>query len=259
MTRIPISVAALAALCLALAVPATAAPDPELASGVVFDIQAGAIVVDTRDGRETFELAADSTVPPGLAPGDFVLVRVDEPGSWRADQVLIVDERVEVTGEIDPDAERAVLGTVSATGRQQLLVETVDGKQAFVVNPEKLFPPLPTPDQKVAVTYRTLEVHPPQYLATGLVELPADFRLDSGNVRVTSEPAVAPRPPAPPAPEPLAERFTEEPPALPTPARMIEPAVESIEPLPQTATPLPLLLAAGGLLLGLAVATRHDQ
>lgn len=257
MTRTPTSVALLAALCLAL--PAAAAQEPQLASGTVFTVSAGAIVLETPAGRETFELAAGATVPADLAPGDFILVRVDEPGSWRADQVLIVDERIEVAAELDPDAERAVLGTVSATGRQQLMVETVDGRQAFVVNPEKLFPPLPAPDQKVAVTYRTLEVHPPQHLATGLVVLPADFRLDAGNVRVTSEPASAPQPPAAPAPEPLAERLIEEPPALPTPARMIEPAVEPIEPLPQTGTPLPLLLAAGGLLLGLAVATRHDQ
>jgi len=32
-----------------------------------------------------------------------------------------------------------------------------------------------------------------------------------------------------------------------------------VEPLPQTATPLPLMLGVGALLFALAIATRHDQ
>lgn len=236
------------------AVPAAA--EPEIAAGIVFTADPHAIVLETPEGRQTYELAEGAAVPADLAPGDPVLVRIDEPGSWRADEVLIVEDRVEVTGELAPEEERAVLGTVSATSPQQLLVETTTGEQAFVVNPEKLFPPLPTPEQKVAVTYRTLELHPPRHLATGLVVLPDDFRLASGAVRVTSEPAVVAQ--APP-PEPLPERLEEEPPALPTPARMIEPVDEPIEPLPQTGTPLPLMLGAGALLLGLGIAARHDQ
>jgi hypothetical protein len=234
---------------------ALAAPPPEVASGTVVTASDHTLVLDTAAGRETYEIADGASVPADLAPGDVILVRLDEPGSWRADQVLIVKESVEVTAELDPDGERAVLGTVSATSPDQLLVETTTGEQAFVVNPEKLFPPLPTPDQRVAVTYRTLELHPPLHMATGLVVLPDDFRFASGNVRVTSEPVVVAQAPPPPAPEPLPQPI-EEAPALPAPEPMM---AEPIEPLPQTATPFPLMLGAGALLLALAVATRHDQ
>jgi hypothetical protein len=180
-------------------------------------------------------------------------VRLDAEGA--ADRVLIIEDSVEVTADFDPDAERAVLGIVSATSPDQLLVETTTGEQAFVVNPEKLFPPLPTPDQRVAVTYRTLEIHPPQHLATGLIVLPDDFSLTAGNVQVTTETAVIAQAPSPPR----AERLEQAPPALPAPTRTIAPANEPIETLPQTGTPLPLLLGAGALLLGLGIATRHNQ
>ncbi|MEZ5332710.1 MAG: hypothetical protein R2991_11790 [Thermoanaerobaculia bacterium] len=235
---------------------ALAADSGEVASGIVVSTAADTIVLDTPAGRDTFSLAPEAALTADLAPGDTVLVRLD--GDGRAADVLLVEDRVEVTAPLDRETERAVLGTVSATSPQQLLVRTTTGEQAFVVDPEKLFPPLPAPDRKVAVTYRTLDLHPPRHLATGLVVLPDDFRLASGAVRVTSEPAVVAQAPAP-APEPLPERLEEERPALPTPARMIEPVNEPIEPLPQTATRLPVVLSAGALLLGLGIAARHDQ
>ena len=86
---------------------------------------------------------------------------------------MIVHDHIVVVE--DEETEGALLGIVTAISPQQLLVETTTGEQAFVINPEKLFPPLPEADQKVAVTYRTLEVHPPQHIATGLVVLPKEL------------------------------------------------------------------------------------
>lgn len=244
------------ALLLAAATSLAAAPSTDVASGVVVSTALDTLVLDTTNGRDTFALAPGARLATDLAPGDTVLVRLDDTG--RGTDVLLIEDRVEVTAPLDTETERAVLGTVSATSPQQLLVETTSGEQAFVVNPEELFPPLPTPDQKVAVTYRTLDLNPLRHLATGLVVLPADFRLAGSAVRVTSEPTVVAQAEAP-APEPLPERLHEEAPALPTPARMIEPIDEPVEPLPQTGTRLPVVLSAGALLLGLGIAARHDQ
>ncbi len=248
-----LTIAALAAWCVAGAV--VAAPQQELDSGVVVDHGRETLVLDTPEGRETFALDADTIQPGGLDTGDLVVVRSTEPGSPLAEEVIMVEDRIEVLGEID-DQERAVFGTVSATSPQQLLVETPTGGQAFVIDPEKLFPPLPAPDQRLVVTYRTLEIHPPLHMATGLVALPDDFQFAyGGSVRETSEPMqvaqVAP-PPPPRSPEPIRQ------PPAPEPV-VAAPVAPRMESLPQTATPVPLALAAGVLLVGLGVASRFSR
>ena len=145
----------------------------DMMSGVVVTSGTGEIVVETSDGRKTFMIGDSVMMPAGLAEGDIVLIDVDSPGSLNAEKVMIVHDHIVVIE--DEESEGALLGVVTAISPQQLLVHTTTGEQAFVINPEKLFPPLPEADQKVAVTYRTLEVHPPQHMATGLVVLPNDL------------------------------------------------------------------------------------
>ncbi len=248
MLRKSLSIAAVAVLCLAGA--AIANPELEMSSGFVVVTGTDTLVIETEDGRQTFDLVEGTIVPADLEDGDFVLVRVTEPGSQRAEQIIVVDERISVLAELD-ELERAVVGTVTATSTDQLLVETPTGGQAFAIDPERLFPPLPQPHQRIVVTYRTLEIHPPMHMATGLILLPADFQLTAGNVRETSEPmqvAQAPPPIVEPAPAPA--------PVKATPAA---PAVERITSLPQTGTALPLALTAGVLLIGLGVASRFSR
>ncbi len=254
MLRQALTIVAIALLCWT---GGAIAKTEEMASGFVVVSGSDTIEIETSDGRRTYVFTDDAIVPAELADGDFVLVRVDDP-SQRAEQIIIVDERVEVVGEALDEAERAVVGTVTATSTDQLLVETPTGGQAFVIDPEKLFPPLPEPNQRVVVTYRTLEIHPPMHMATGLILLPADFQLTAGAVRETSEPmqvavVVPPPPPAPivvkPAPPPAPVVIEQVP----------QPEPERVAALPQTATPLPLALMAGVLLVSLGVASRFTR
>lgn len=239
---------------LGLAGAALAKPDDDLVSGTVIASSGSTIVIDTPAGERSFVLAEGAVGPAALGSGDFVLVRLSEPGSESAEQILIVDERVDVTAEVDE--ERAVLGTVTAASPDQLLVETSSGGQAFVVDPEKLFPPLPAPGKRIAVTYRTLEVKPPLHMATGLVELPADFQFLSGSVRETSEPIeVAHEPPIVEEPQ-VAQAI---PPPAPAPAPVLEQAPQRLESLPQTGTSVPLAAAAALLLIGFGVASRFSR
>lgn len=250
--RQSLSIAAVAVLCLAGA--AIANPELEMSSGFVVVTGSDTLVIETADGRQTFELAESTLVPADLEDGDFVLVRVTEPGSQRAEQIIVVDDRLEVLAELD-EVERAVVGTVTATSTDQLLVETPSGGQAFAIDPEKLFPPVPQPNQRIVVTYRTLEIHPPMHMATSLTLLPADFQLTAGNVRETSEPIQVAKVTAP-VPPPIVE-----PAPAPAPVKALTPAapVAAIKSLPQTATVLPLALTAGVLLVGLAIASRFSR
>jgi hypothetical protein len=180
-TRYSILAAAFATLCLTAAL--AQAPQDGMLSGVVVTSGTGQLEIETSDGRKTFQVAPAVVMPADLQPGDLVLVSVSEPGSLDANRILIVNDTIVVTE--DRGAEQAVVGTVKSTSPQQLIVETTTGGQAFVIDPEKLFPPLPAPDQRVAVMYRTLEVHPPQYMATGLVLLSDDVRISSLETETT--------------------------------------------------------------------------
>ena len=228
---------------------AAAAGTAEMEAGHLVSVEADRVIV-TIEGSDTAYLLTDgAAVAENLENGDLVLVRVIDRETMTADRVVVVDTEVEVLEDVG--AERAVFGTVQATGPQQLIVETTSGEQAFVVQPEKLFPPLPTPDQRVAVTYRTLEVHPPRHLATGLVVLEEGLAPRSA-VRVTSEPVavVAEAQPTPPP----ARR-----PVIPAPAPAPEPLeVERVEQpeLPQTGSNLPALGLIGLSLLALGSAVR---
>ena len=147
--RATVAVAMAAAMLLCLTA-AAANPEKELVSGVVVTHETGQLVIDTDEGQKTFTVDA-ALVPIDLVEGDIVLVGVAEPGSMQADRLIVVDEQVIVTEDLE--AERAVIGTVSAVSPQQLLVETTTGEQAFVIAPEKLFPPLPEPDLRLTARF----------------------------------------------------------------------------------------------------------
>jgi hypothetical protein len=178
------ALAVAATLCWTVAI---ASPNKEMISGVVVSHEADELVIETGEGRRTFMLAGDTLVPDNVMAGDMVLVNLSEQDSEQVERIITVDEQVVVTDDLE--AERAVIGVVTAVSPQQLLVKTTTGGQAFVINPEKLFPPVPQPDQRVAVTYRTLEVHPPQHMATGLIVLPNEMQVAQSRVLTTDEPA----------------------------------------------------------------------
>lgn len=225
-----------------------------LKAGTVVSVENDTLVVESNGAETTYHLAEAATVPSTLTTGDVVLVRVADRDTMTTDRVLAVDEEVMVTGDLE--TEHAVLGSVRATSTNQLILDTTTGENAFVVDPEKLFPPVPTPDQRVAVTYRTLELNPPRYKATGLVVL-EDATDMASNVVVSSEPVatVAQAEPEPaermqrvaPAPTPSPEA------SAPAPAPMTE---EPAEALPQTGSSLPALGLLGLTLLALGGATR---
>ncbi|MEZ5332731.1 MAG: LPXTG cell wall anchor domain-containing protein [Thermoanaerobaculia bacterium] len=242
-------------LSLLAATGLAAAEQPQtLKAGTVVSVDDQTLVVESNGTETTYHLAEAATVPSTLATGDVVLVRVADHDTMTTDRVLAVDEEVMVTENME--AEHAVVGSVQATSTNQLILDTTTGEQAFVVDPEKLFPPVPTPDQRVAVTYRTLELNPPRYKATGLVVLDEGMDMAS-NVEVSSEPvatvAQAEPEPAPrmqraaPAPAPSPEA------PAPAPAPMTE---EPTEALPQTGSSLPALGLLGLTLLALGGATR---
>lgn len=184
--KLPVATALAVAATLCWTV-AMASPRNEMISGVVVSHEAGELVIETRDGHRTFRLAEDTYIPSNIMAGNMVLVTLSEQDSEQVKRIMTVDEQVVVTDDLE--AERAVIGIVTAVSPQQLLVKTTSGGQAFVINPEKLFPPVPQPDQRVAVTYRTLEVHPPQHMATGLIVLPDELQVTQSRALVTDEPA----------------------------------------------------------------------
>lgn len=117
--------------------------------------------------------------------GEHLVVKLDETGN--ATEIVTIEDRVDVVGEMQDDL-RAVTGSVASTSTEQLIVKTMTGETAFVINPEKLFPPVPTPDDNVVVLYRVVERQGQDELrATQLVFLPQPLPAEP-NVRVSYEP-----------------------------------------------------------------------
>jgi LPXTG-motif cell wall-anchored protein len=235
--------------------PALAEQPQTVRTGTVVSIDHDTLVIEADGAETTYRLTEGALLPAALAAGDFVLVRLTADSDTATDQVLAIDERVMVTEDLE--SERAVVGSVTATSPDQLLVDTTTGEQAFVVNPEKLYPPLPTPDQRVAVTYRTLEVHPPRYMATGLVVLEGGPATAS-NVEVSSEPVTTVAQ-AEPEPAPRTQRVAPAPaptPEAPAPAPAPVMENEPVKVLPQTGSSLPALGLLGLSLLAVGGITR---
>lgn len=213
---------------------------PSIRTGVVIGKTDKALTLWTKNGQEKFTYAEGVILPQRkMRDGNMVVVFEQTKGSRIASRVTLVDEQIDVTGKASK--QRAVIGRTAA-GRSpgHLIIKTLDGKEAFVIDPKVFRQPLPTPDQRVAVTYRVENVKPPIYKATGIVVL-AD-KLDESPVQITyseipkAEPVVA----AAPLPEPEPE----------VPVVIAE--------LPQTASALPLLALAGALLLVVGLRLRRS-
>ncbi len=234
----------LAALGLILVVAVASAQESDITppepgssrTGVVIGKAEKQLTLWTKNGKETFTYAADTVMPlRKMKDGNLVWVRTKGASSKQAAQIIIIDDQVSVVGRLG--REHAVVGTTwQGRSPSQLIVRAADGTEMFVIDPKTFRQPMPKPGQKVAVTYRIENVKPPNYIATGLIVLPAE--LEKSPVRITytdvPQPEVVAEAPAPaPAPEP-------------------EPVIAQ---LPQTATQTPLAVALGLLLLvaGLAV------
>ena len=174
---------ALAALLTLMALPAAA---DDMAGRIVVHGDAD-LTIDTGDGERTYELN-DVDLPDGVAEGDLVVLRMDDDG--QVIDVVTIDDEIEVVDVVDQEGTyRAVMGEVNATSTDQLLLNTTTGEQAFVINPEKLFPPVPEPGMHLVVQYRVVEIDPPLYMADRLIAVPASLVAhDHGNVAVTTEP-----------------------------------------------------------------------
>ena len=266
-----------------LVAAAAGADNLRSAAGTVVATDAHSITLETADGSATFVRGDTTVVPRPIALGDQVVVR--HAGDRTAVDVLRIDEDVDVTTTAYAD-RLAVRGRVIATGTTNLIVNTTSGEQAFVVNPQKLFPPLPTPDDHVAVIYRVQkEQGRDRLIATDLVVLPAP----PAPVMVVAETEVA----APITVDVVtADTEVAEPlPAETLPAELLPaPPVRTVviadagldadvdvaaedagafaarnltfeasSRLPQTATPLPLVALTGLLALGLTMGLRISR
>ncbi len=215
------------------------AASQSIRTGVVIGKTDKALTLWTKNGKEKFTYAEGVVLPQRkIKDGNMVVVFEQSKGSRIASRVSLVDEQIDVTGRASK--QRAVIGRTAA-GRSpgHLIVKTLDGKEAFVIDPKVFRRPLPEPGQRVAVTYRVENIKPPIYKATGIVVL-ADS-LDESPIQITysdipkPEPVVAQAPILEPEPEP-------------------EPVV--LAALPQTASELPLLAVLGALLLAAGIRLR---
>ena len=207
-------------------------------SGVVLGKAEKQLTLWTKNGREVFTYTAETIMPQRkLKDGNLVWVRLANPDSKVATQVIIVDDQISVVGR--QGREHAVIGdTWQAMSPSQVVVRNKDGKEMFVIDPKTFRQPLPKPGQRVAVTYRIENVKPPRYIATGLVILPD--AIEKSPVTITYSDI------------PQEVQIAQAPPPAPMPEPMPEPVVE----LPQTASQTPLLLGLGLLLMAAGLVTR---
>ncbi len=238
-------------LGLILVVGAASAQEAELPpepgssrTGVVIGKAEKQLTLWTKSGREVFSYSPDTIMPlRKMKDGNLVWVRTRGTNSKEAAQIIIIDEQVSVVGRLG--REHAVVGTTwQGRSPSQLIVRAKDGTEMFVIDPKTFRQPLPKPGEKVAVTYRIENVKPPNYIATGLIVLPAELEKSPVRITYTDVPqpevvAEAPRPMPAPEPEP-------------------EPVIAQ---LPQTATQAPLFVALGLLLMiaGLAAVRSYAR
>ncbi len=213
-------------------------------TGVVIGKADKQLTIWTKNGRESFQIAADTVMPQRkLKDGNLVVIRETAPGSRQAAQIIIVDEQVWVKDKFA--REHAIVGTFgTAQSPSHMMVTTTDGRQAFVIDPKTFRQPLPKPGQRVAVTYRIENVVPPIYKATGLVVL--SDALQQSPVQISYTPIPVPEPVVAAAPAPMA------------PAPMPAPETRIVA-LPQTASHAPLAFLAGFVLVGLGVVLRFAR
>jgi len=260
MNRFLVTVASAIAVTLLFlgAVPTVAAQvDTETAthSGVVTARHDDSLSLWTKDGPLVFELNSDTVMPERVVgEGNLVVVRETQAGSMVAENVVLVDQEVWVEGT--GSNELAIIGQVnpSVNGPSQLVIQTAERQEMFVIDPKTFHQPLPEPGQRVALTYRVEDVNPPLYKATGLVLLPDSF--EASPVKVTysdierpanqvAAPVVATKPAREPYATPVvAAKLDKEPYATPVVAAKLPQerfAATTPEPQPTTARqPMPM-------------------
>lgn len=242
--------------CLLLAVPAVAVQSH---TGTITQIDDTQVVVETDSGEQTLEWTGDLTRPDDLEKGDAVIVRFDAD---QPSEVLLIDEQVQVA---DSDLERyhAIAGTLQEVNPDHMILETQTGQEAFVIYPEKLFPPMPAEGKRVAVIYRETGTTSKysQFAASEIIELDESFQL-ANNVEVSYSDIEQPEPQETQVAEASEPEMTE--PEM-TETQTYEPSddemtetetAETERTLPQTASALPLigliglLAALGWIALG---------
>lgn len=144
------------------------------------------MVVDTAQGEMTFVTDDATKWLDPVNTGDTVLVRYD-PENNHASEVFKVYEKIEVTDSLAGE-RRALYGTVTATGDHGVIIQSNQG-QVFVLEPDRLDPPLPAAQDKVVLVYRVQELpEGEEGVATDLAILPDDYVLPrAGSVAMSSE------------------------------------------------------------------------
>lgn len=140
------------ALATLVAVPAFAA---QSAAGtlVSWDLDADTMTLRSAEGEMSYTLEADLKAPEALEKGDKVVVRYNSDKT--VTRILPLHDSMIVEGELVDGVFGAVAGEVESATPNGMTIATVDGKEAFVIDSEELFPPLPRPGERVAVLYRT--------------------------------------------------------------------------------------------------------
>lgn len=221
------------------------------------------IVVDTAEGELTFLTDETTEWIDRVNEGDTVLVRYD-PADNHAIEVFKVYEKIEVTDQLEGE-RRAIFGTVAGSTPNELLIESNQGT-VFVLRPDKLYPPLPATNDKVALVYRVQELQGDERaIGTDLAVLPDDFVLPrAGSVKIGSEPIEQPTTKTMTAEKTESKAKMAETSHKPMTESMTEEELErktskttQIASLPQTASPLPLIGLLGALSLGGGIVLRR--
>lgn len=145
------------------------------------------LIIHGEDGERVLVMTTATVRPPRLEPGDHVVVKME--GDSLA-EIMVIDDSIDITGDLPNDRNLALLGSVKATSPDHLIVKTVTGESAFVIDPEKLFPPVPTADDNVVVLYRVVDLAgKDKLMAEELIWLPEDVDLTAeSSVKVSYEP-----------------------------------------------------------------------
>ena len=238
----------LLSICLLATVPAIA---NESHVGTVVDLDDQHVVLETQDGEQTIRWTADLERPMNLEAGDAIVVRLD--ASNKPTELLIVDEQVQVANVL-PDTYHAIAGTLQEVNPDHMILKTPSGQEAFIIYPEKLFPPMPAEGKRVAVIYRETGTTTKysQFAASEIIELDDSFTFGADNVEVAYSDILEPETETqvaetsePEMPEPMQDEAIQDELTESTYDSTTYQSNDSQRTLPQTASALPLVGLVG--------------
>jgi hypothetical protein len=219
---------------------------------VILERGEGQVTLWTGEAQEVVTFNSDTLMPRrSLEPGNLIWAETSGPASNEAQRIILIDEEISVVGRLG--REQAVIGdSWESQSPSHLVVLSKSGQELFVVSPETFRQPLPKKGERIAVIYRVEEVNPPNYIATGLVTLPAGLERSPVKVSYSAIPqaeaqvAAVPEPLAPPQDVAMTETELETEPM----ADPLLPRREAlIAELPHTARQTPLIIGLGLLLM----------